>query len=677
MRGARLERVLAGTALALVLSLGAASADWDETPANSIEAFVPMPEPAGLPPPTIANIGSPQFETKSAPPAIAATSTNAAISAGVTGTIPQPAANAVPSATTNVAQPAATSVNVEEAIPLPDAAGLPPPSIADVGKTQFPGVAAVDIPTAEKLSELITGRQLDRLISRKADKTAIQAFYSGRSFNPLWTESRAATDRTIAVIARLKAADKDGLDPDDYSTPDFRNDSPQALAEAEIKMTSAILTYARHAQSGRVHPGRISSNIEYSLPIPEPTDILSKVAASKDLAQTLDDFNPPHPGFRALRAKLAEARGRHGEPQAIRIPSGAAVKPGKHDSRVPLLRERFDLKGDAGDMLYDARLADAVKDFQREKGIKPTGTLTTATIEAMNGRHRDNDADTIVSNMERWRWLPRDIGKAYAMVNIPDFSLKVVRNSATIFHTRIVVGKPVTPTPIFSAMLENILVNPTWHVPESIIYGEYLPALQQDPEVLRRMGLILDYNRDGTVSIRQPPGERNALGRIKFNFPNRFQVYLHDTPDKNLFAHDKRAYSHGCMRVQNPTQFGEVLASLALPGQGITASRLESLFGTGEHWLRFTNKIPVHLTYMNAYVDDAGKLVVRDDLYGIDSRVQSAIKGDYRVSEIAPPPEPKRESAQVRRYKEQYRDSRGYGRREAYQSFPFFGLFFQ
>jgi murein L,D-transpeptidase YcbB/YkuD len=216
------------------------------------------------------------------------------------------------------------------------------------------------------------------------------------------------------------------------------------------------------------------------------------------------------------------------------------------------------------------------------------------------------------------------------MVNVPDFTLKVVDDHKTLFHTRIVVGKPNTPSPSFSAAIENILVNPTWHVPQSIIYNEYLPALEQDPGVLTRMGLVMDRAADGSISIRQPPSERNALGRIKFNFPNRYQVYLHDTPDKKLFAQERRAYSHGCMRVQNPTQFGEVLLSLAQPPElRYSADRLQRMFGSGEQWLNFKKKIPVHVTYMNAYVDDAGKLVVREDLYGYDARVRSALRGEY------------------------------------------------
>jgi murein L,D-transpeptidase YcbB/YkuD len=183
--------------------------------------------------------------------------------------------------------------------------------------------------------------------------------------------------------------------------------------------------------------------------------------------------------------------------------------------------------------------------------------------------------------------------------------------------------------------MKYITVNPTWNVPPSIVYNEYLPALQQDPTVLKRMGLKLEQRPDGSVHISQPPGEANALGRIRFNFPNKFLVYQHDTPDKNLFAHDRRAYSHGCMRVQEPDKYAEVLLGIALPGQNYTREKIKSMYGHSEIDIKFPTPIPVHITYQTAFVDESGKLVIRDDLYGRDQRLLVALKGeDRRVAEI-------------------------------------------
>jgi murein L,D-transpeptidase YcbB/YkuD len=284
---------------------------------------------------------------------------------------------------------------------------------------------------------------------------------------------------------------------------------------------------------------------------------------------------------------------------------------------------------------YDKALADAVAVFQKEHGMGASGQLTQATIDAFNGPKREKTADIIVANLERWRWVPRDLGRTYVMVNIPDFTLRVVRDEKLVWKTKIVTGKPNLATPLISAEMKFITVNPTWNVPPSIIQNEYLPALQQDPQAMERIGLKVEQNADGTVRIWQPPGDRNALGRIRFNFPNKFLVYQHDTPDKHLFAHARRAYSHGCMRVENPLKYGEVLLGLALPNENYTAERLQKMFGGSEVNINFPQSIPVHITYQSAFVDD-GKLEIRDDIYGRDQRLLAILKGsDRKVADIA------------------------------------------
>jgi murein L,D-transpeptidase YcbB/YkuD len=243
---------------------------------------------------------------------------------------------------------------------------------------------------------------------------------------------------------------------------------------------------------------------------------------------------------------------------------------------------------------------------------------------------------TIIANMERWRWYPRDLGKAHVIVNQPDFTLRVMHEGAQVWTTRVVIGKPSMPTPLLSETMKFITVNPTWHVPPSIVHNEYLPALAQDPTVLDRMGLRVSYSGGG-VSIWQPPGPNNALGRIRFNFPNRFLVYQHDTPDKYYFAHEVRAYSHGCMRVQDPAKYAEVLLNIARPQEHWTAERITRMFGHAEQDLQLQpTPIWVHLTYQTAFVDNAGKLQTRRDIYNLDSRTLAAIRSARGVSEPAP-----------------------------------------
>ena len=238
--------------------------------------------------------------------------------------------------------------------------------------------------------------------------------------------------------------------------------------------------------------------------------------------------------------------------------------------------------------------------------------------------------------------MPHDLGKDYVIVNLPDYTLRVFHDGHQVWMTRIVAGKPTMATPIMTAEMKYITVNPTWNVPPSIVAREYMPALAQDPTVLARMGLRVSYNPDGSIHISQPPGDHNALGRLRFNFPNKFLVYQHDTPDKNLFALDKRAFSHGCMRVQDPVKYAEVLLSILRPGDGYTQDRIHKMISSqGEQDIQFPHYLPVHLTYQTAFVDEDGRLEFRDDIYGRDRVLIAILRGDER--KIAESPVDRRE----------------------------------
>ncbi|MGE5166947.1 MAG: L,D-transpeptidase family protein, partial [Sphingobacteriales bacterium] len=393
--------------------------------------------------------------------------------------------------------------------------------------------------------------------------------------------------------------------------------------------------------------------------------VLAKLAESDDAGKVLDSFNPPQAGFKALKAKLAELRRgtidtnpkAQAKPERprVHVAEGKILRPGMKDARVVALRKRLDVAGDKDNPLYDDAVRDAVKTFQTESDLEVDGNLGPNTTRALNGEQREaqrpsaNPIDTIIVNMERWRWLPRDLGNPHVIVNVPDYSLTLYNDGKVYWHTRIVVGKPNLATPMVSAEMKFITVNPTWNVPPSIIEKEYLPALEQDPQALERIGLKLTQDADGTIHISQPPGAGNALGRIRFNFPNKFLVYQHDTPDKYLFAREKRAYSHGCMRVQNPLTYGEKLLSLVLPKERYTEAKLESMFGGSEININFPKFIPVHLTYQTAFVDDAGKLQLREDVYGRDAKMLAILKGsERRIADIAVERAPNSSSKPVR-----------------------------
>ncbi|HWZ09482.1 MAG TPA: L,D-transpeptidase family protein [Xanthobacteraceae bacterium] len=601
----RLARSLASTAVIVVLS--AAAGGKAAGPLVGARVDAPSSPPAGsaVPAAKIAEaskaVPAPVVPVNYSPPAVSRV--RLAESAPQTAAVPNPA-----------------DATGTDAAPTPQAAAPPP------------AASGPDAAIGEQLHDLAGGK-FDGIIGVKEDRTTIDAFYSGRGYAPLWITDGKPNARAQAAIAYLQHVDADGLDPADYPTPDFASLSDAAgLAEAEMRLTASIIRYAHHAQVGRVHWTRVSGDILYDLRPPDPADVLAAMLGAGDLGETLAAYEPHDPAYLALKAKLAELRA--GKESGVKAPiaGGPVPKVGAHDDRAPQLRERLGVAAVDGDdgATYDKALAEAVKKFQQQHQLAATGTLTPATLDVLNGRQPDRPTDIVLANMERWRWMPHDLGKTYVIVNLPDFMLRVMSNGKLVWTTKIVDGKPTTPTPIMSAEMKYITVNPTWNVPPSIANNEYLPMLQQDPTILARMGLNVDYNRDGTIHISQPPGENNALGRLRFNFPNKFFVYQHDSNEKYLFSRPMRAGSHGCMRIEDPVKYAEVLLGLVRPGEGYTQERIRRMFGNIEMDIQFPTFIPVHLTYQTAFVDDDGKLQFRPDIYGRDKALLAVMKSDER-----------------------------------------------
>ena len=626
------DRVLMAVAATfLTVSATSALAQTDRSsPAElAIDAAIPRPEPANLPPPTINDF---KLESTASVPDAAQTAVKApeakpadVVTAPAADTSkPDTSKNDAATATPAAAPAAATATPAVE--PVKAASNVPP----------------ADQPVADKLRDMLGAKTL-RYFDRKAERAAVEKFYTAREYAPLWTQAGTVTEGGKGVIARLKDAASEGLNASDYPVPDFTAaTTPDQLAEAELKLTASMLDYARQAQSGRMHWSQVSADILYPDHPTDAAEVLTNVSTAKNASAALEGYNPPHKLYRELKAKLAELRGQ-GDGPAIQIGDGPVLKytaaRGKkqpevvmEDARVPQLRAKLGISENADDTRYDAKVAEAVRKFQEGAEIKGTGVLDERTVKAINSPKRDRQIDTVVVNMERWRWLPRQlgapsIGNAYVILNIPDFTLKVMQNGAQVWTTRVVTGKPGQhATPLLTETMKFITVNPTWNVPPSIIYNEYLPALQQDPTVLQRMGLKLERARDGSIHISQPPGEANALGRIRFNFPNKFLVYQHDTPDKNLFAKEERAFSHGCMRVQNPDQYAATLLNITLPNEKYTPEKIRGMYGHSEIDIKFPTPIPVNITYQTAFVDDAGKLQIRKDLYGRDAAMLALLK---------------------------------------------------
>jgi murein L,D-transpeptidase YcbB/YkuD len=362
------------------------------------------------------------------------------------------------------------------------------------------------------------------------------------------------------------------------------------------------------------------------------------ISGATDAVAALVSYNPPHPEFEALRKKLAELRAADEAERPIAIPEGQTLKLGVADARIGFLRKRLNVSSDVeSPEIFDEAVAEAVKAFQASAQLKPDGIVGPRTVAAMNAGPVDL-VPAVLVNMEKWRWMPRDLGRFHVRVSIPDYTVTVRKDGGIIHTTRVVVGKTTNKTPIFSDEIEHIVVNPAWNVPVSIATKEMLPAVRANPGALRGYQVFalikgryraVDPRRINwrkidmrKIQIRQPPGERNALGKIKFMFPNPYSVYLHDTPSKSLFAHDRRAYSHGCVRVMDPMEFADALLS---EEKDLNAAYLKKLFGGKERTVKLTRKVPVHLTYFTAWVDEAGTLQTRDDVYGHDSRIEAGL----------------------------------------------------
>jgi len=453
-----------------------------------------------------------------------------------------------------------------------DFAAIPddPPSLVEDGQPD-PAI------TVERVAQ-----QLRILLARPGGDRALQQqlnpFYAGRGYQPLFVRDGIVGERGQAALTRLGQAGEDGLDPAAYriQLPTGPR-TAESVARLELALARAVALYASHASGGRTDPKRLSGYFDVSPPRIETTAALDTLARADNVAAAIESFNPPHPGFRRLRAKLVEMRG-----------------------------ERREM------------------------------TTTEATR-----RHALRERD-LIANLERWRWLPRQLGETHIWVNSTEAEVNVVQGSQVVHSTRAVVGRPETQTPVFSDTMSFIVLNPSWHVPLSIVRRSMLgPASRNGGGYFARRGIqvtqggrVVDAStidwasaNVGRYTFRQPPGTANALGRMKFMFPNRHAIYLHDTPSRGDFGRSNRTLSNGCVRVQNPEELASLLLGIALPGENWSIARMRSLYGGGERSVRFRQTIPIHLVYFTMTVDQSGSLVELPDVYGHNARVRAALSG--------------------------------------------------
>jgi murein L,D-transpeptidase YcbB/YkuD len=483
----------------------------------------------------------------------------------------------------------------------------------------------------------------------EAQRAAIAAFYAARQYAPFWTATGDA--RAMELVAALETAPAQALPPSRYDADALRMlfiaPSASAPARREVAASVAYLRFTDDLSGGILTPSKINPNMTRQPARPRPQAVLAALSDGP-LPAVLQGFEPTAPDYRRLveeKARLeAVARTASWGPA---VPDGPTLHPGDSGPRVADLRARLARLGygapggEAVDPAFDATLEAAVQGFQRDYGLNDDGVVGAMTLAAINAPIETRLAQVMV-NLERLRWMPRDLGERYLSVNIPDYSVTLYEAGAPAWSSRVVVGKTrVTETPEFSGEVSYMVVNPTWHIPDSIAIRDYLPKLQKDPMVLKRQNIRL-LTRGGTeinpklvdftqytpenfpFRIKQRPSDDNALGQVKFMFPNEHAIYLHDTPHREYFARDVRALSNGCIRVEKPTELAELLlagqeADPAAAFRGWVAAK-------SERNVTLDRKVPVHIVYRTVWFDEAGAAHYRPDVYGRDAEVFEALE---------------------------------------------------
>lgn len=478
---------------------------------------------------------------------------------------------------------------------------------------------------------------------------AVLGSFSAHAADSLWLDSQALTSRGNALLKTIRAAGDHGLDPAWYGLAaiDKALAQPDGRDRADRLMTEAFVSYASDVSTGRVRANRVDKDISIDQRKVDRADLLKAAADSADFAGWLAALPPRTAEYAALQKALAYWRAKRTTSTFTALPDGAALKPGMLDERVPALRKRLaelDLavpEPGAVATLYDEPLAAVVKGYQETKGLTVDGVIGAKTLLSLNTT-LDDRIEQIVVNLDRRRWLPDDLGSRYVVVNAGNYSMVFVDDGKPVFQSLVIVGTPKNPTPEISSVMRGFQTNPYWTVPASIAGEEYLPMLRRDPNVLAASGFrifsswsenaeldpsTVDWNSINPKAfpyrIRQEPGAGNALGYIFFPFANNYGIYMHDTANRWLFTEGSRNFSHGCIRLQNPLDFVE----LVFKGRnGFNKERVRAAIAASEqNHYTFPEPVNLRVTYQTVTAADDGTVTFRDDVYGRDRRVARAM----------------------------------------------------
>ena len=489
--------------------------------------------------------------------------------------------------------------------------------------------------------------------------------YRKRTYLPLWIDASLNLEKAEAMATAISRAGEEGLSARAYhleaihdlladiceqsSTAGSASVPPELWADLDLILTDAFLLYGSHLAAGRVNPETLHTDWKINPGAVDLLAALDEAASTGRVDATLDNLRPTHSGYTALRHALHKLRSLAADRRWPSFDPGETLRPGDTHVTVDDLRQRLAASGDASPagsdadpFFFDATLESAVRRFQERNGLKVDGIAGRETLGMLNVPVSQRIRQ-VVLNLERWRWLPHYLATRYIIVNTADFKLKAVENGRVALQMRVVVGRPARRSPVFSADMTYLVINPYWNVPTTIAVEDILPEIRKDVGYLAQRNIRVFQNWEVDAPevdpaavdwqayhadrfpfrLRQDPGPYNALGRIKFMFPNLFAVYLHDTPDRSLFNRVHRDFSSGCIRVESPA----ALADFVLAGDDRwTPEVLAGLIEKGEtRTVRLKQPVPVHLLYMTAWTDETGVLQFRSDIYDRDKALEAAL----------------------------------------------------
>ena len=528
--------------------------------------------------------------------------------------------------------------------------------------TAFRPVAADAVAEAlsDRMDELLFGGDLEIDGAGIGGRDVIPDMYASRNFEPLWTDDA----RIQELLAMLETAPDHGLDPDDYHVAQIRSlvaqrqssDFALDVADLDILLTASLLRFGYHQLFGKVNPATLDSNINFRrefLYDEGPVKAIPKVIASPEpLEEQLNAAIPRGPLYRAMQQALVNYRAIAAAGGWSTVPPGAALHKGDQDPRVVHLRRRLAVTGDlppdadVASSAFDEDVEAGVIAFQDRHALDADGVVGNKSYRAMNVPVQTR-IDQIRMSLERLRWVRGELSERFVVVNIAGFRVFVINNQQFVWESRVMVGKAYRQTPVFRGDIRYMELNPTWTVPPGILRNDILPAVKRDPgylekkniSVIDRDGKIVDpatvdwqaYSKGVPYTLRQEPGPNNALGRIKFIFPNQHFVFLHDTPSRGLFDRTERAFSSGCIRVEHPIRFAEVLTNLDNQPNWDEAALHEVLDTRQTRRIHMKTPLPVLILYLTASLDTGNRVRFLRDVYDRDAKLLEALDGEVRI----------------------------------------------